>query len=248
MPRKDRYAEPGIYHIINRGTERRDVFLEYDDYDFFLNLLFNSKKLFNTTIHCFCLMTNHYHLLIETKEHNLSKIMQYINDKYAKYFNKKYTRVGHLWQGRFKSYPLFDDAHFWIVAKYIERNPIKANMIEDMSTYKFQSFFQWSYDYIYKNILDDSKIYDMTLVEYEDYISTDLDADAIDIVYVSPKLKVTKNSIVLLTKRLETFFEFDKDINRNDNIKKAYGYGYTKSEIANFLNLNHSSISRIVKI
>ena len=119
-------------------------------------------------------------------------------------------------------------------------------MIKDISAYKFQSFFQWRYDYIYKNLLDDSKIYDMTLVEYEEYIASDLNADAIDVVYVSPKLKVTENSIVLLTKRLETFFEFDPDINRNESIKKAYEYGYTKSEIAKFLKLNHSSISRIV--
>jgi len=246
MPRKERYSEPGIYHIINRGTERRDVFLEPQDYEYFLELLIVSVKTFDIIVHSFCLMTNHYHLLIETKQHNLSKTMQYINDKYAKFFNKKYLRVGHLWQGRFKSYPLFDDAHFWIVAKYIERNPIKVNMVKDISTYKFQSFFLWKYNYAYKELLNDSKIYDMTLKEYEDHISTDLDIDAIDIVYVSPKLKVTENTILLLTKRLETFFEFDRDINRNENIKKAYEYGYTKSEIAKFLSLNHSSVSRIV--
>ena len=89
-------------------------------------------------------MTNHYHLLLETKEHNLSKVMQHLNDKYSKYFNKKYKRVGPLWQGRFKSLPLYDEAQFWMVSKYIERNPIKAGIVTMIDRYKYQSFFQWN--------------------------------------------------------------------------------------------------------
>ncbi|MEN4045913.1 transposase [Sulfurimonas sp. NWX367] len=246
MPRKERYAEPGIYHIINRGTERRDIFLEPEDYDYFLFLLTKAKKDYTLTHHAFCLMTNHYHLLLETHEHNLSKVMQFINDKYAKYYNKKYTRVGHFWQGRFKSYPLFDDAHFWIVAKYIERNPIKAKMVTEVKNYKFQSFFQWKYDYIYLTLLENSKIYDMTLSEYENYIQSEQDIDAIDIVYKAPKLTTVNGKLKMLTKRLETFFNFDTDANRNENIKKAFDYGYTKSEIAKFLSLSHSSVHRIL--
>ncbi|MDQ7062018.1 MAG: transposase [Sulfurimonas sp.] len=141
MPRKERYAEAGHYHIINRGVERRDVYLEQEDYNFFLDLMLRLVKDYQIIIHAFCLMTNHYHLLLETKQTNLSKAIQFLNDKYAKYFNKKYTRSGHLWQGRYKSYPLFDDAHFWIVAKYIEINPIKANMVVHVEEYKYQSFF-----------------------------------------------------------------------------------------------------------
>ena len=115
MPRKERYAEAGCYHIINRGVERRDVYLEAEDYSFFLDLMLKFAKDYKIIIHAFCLMTNHYHLLIETKQTNLSKAIQFLNDKYAKYFNKKYARTGHLWQGRYKSYPLFDDAHFYLL-------------------------------------------------------------------------------------------------------------------------------------
>ena len=247
MPRKERYQEPGHYHIINRGVERRNVYLEPQDYEFFLDLLLKLSKDYEIIIHAFCLMTNHYHLLIETKQTNLSKALQFINDKYSKYFNKKYTRNGHLWQGRYKSSPLFDDAHFWIVAKYIERNPIKAGLVKQVDFYKYQSFFQWKYKYNYFPLLENSMIFEMTYDEYADYVSSEMDIDAIDIVYKSPKLITTKGGkFKVLKKRLETFFEQDPDINRDDNIKKAFEYGYTKSEIADFLNISHKAVSKIL--
>lgn len=247
MPRKERITEPGMYHIINRGVERRNIFSEHADYDFFLELLLKLSKDYGVTIHAYALMTNHYHILLQTKEKNLSKAIQFLNDKYAKYYNKKYQRVGHLWQGRYKSYLLYDDAHFWIVAKYIERNPIKADIVQNVDFYNYQSFFEWKNKSKYYELIKDSKIFDMTLGEYEEYISTDLQADAIDIVYKSPKLVVKDGKFQVLSKRIETFFEMDKDINRNKNIKKAYEYGYTKSDIANFLDLNPSSVSRIIR-
>ncbi|MBL0703557.1 MAG: hypothetical protein JJV95_06195 [Sulfurospirillum sp.] len=92
----------------------------------------------------------------------------------------------------------------------------------------------------------DSKIFDMTIKEYEEYISTELEVDALDTVYVSPKV-VTKNAkMKILTKRLETFFEEDKDINRNSNICRAYSYGYAKTEIAGFLKLTTKTIGKII--
>ena len=247
MARKERYQEAGHYHIINRGVEQRNVYLEPEDYKFFLDLLVKLSKDYEIIIHSFCLMTNHYHILLETKQTNLSKAIQFINDKYSKYFNKKYSRFGHLWQGRFKSYPLYDDAHFWIVVKYIERNPIKAGMVEDITFYKYQSFFQWKYKYDYFELLKDSKIFDMTLNEYVDYISSEMDIDAIDIVYKSPKLIMQENGkFKMLSKRLETFFEQDRDINRNRNIHSAFEYGYTKTEIAIFLNLSTKTIYKVL--
>lgn len=246
MPRKERITEPGIYHIINRGVERRNIFYDDLDYNFFLELLLVLTKDYDIIIHVYCLMTNHYHILLETRQKNLSKAIQFLNDKYAKYFNKKYKRVGHLWQGRYKSYSLYDEAHFWIVAKYIERNPIKANIIENITAYKYQSFFELNNKSKYYALLNNSKIFDMTLFEYIDYISTEMQIDAIDIVYKSPKLIIKDGKYKVLSKRLETFFEYDIDINRNVNIKKAYNYGYTKSDIAKFINLSPSTISRIL--
>ncbi len=77
MPRKERITEPGIYHIINRGVERRDIFSDDSDYEFFLELLLVLTKDYDITIHTYCLMTNHYHVLLETMQNNLSKAIQF---------------------------------------------------------------------------------------------------------------------------------------------------------------------------
>ncbi len=88
-------------HIINRGVAQGDIFLKDDDYVKFLELLKHTSKIYNFKVHSLCLMTNHYHLLIETKSENLSLLARQINSKYAQYFNKEYKRVGPLWQGCF---------------------------------------------------------------------------------------------------------------------------------------------------
>lgn len=246
MARKERITELGYYHIINRGVERRVVFLEAQDYGAFLDLLLELKNNFGIIIHSYCLMSNHYHILLETTRPNISDAIKHLNVFYSKYFNKKYKRVGHLWQGRFKSYCLYDDAHFWIVAKYIERNPIKAGIVKQIDQYEHQSFFMWKYRQEHFILLENSMIFDMTFKEYEEYIATDLQVDALDTVYITPKIVSKDGKMNILYKRLETFFELDRDINRNKNIKKAYEYGYTKTEIADFLELSSKTISEIV--
>ncbi|MEA3353871.1 MAG: transposase [Campylobacterota bacterium] len=174
MPRKQRITEPGFYHVISRGVERRNVFLEDDDFYKFLWILNEQFKNYNITLHRYCLMTNHYHLLIETKESNISDTMKKLNSLYSIYFNKKYNRTGHLWQGRFASYYLYDDVQFCYVSKYIERNPIKANMVKQVDHYKYQSFFQWKYKLEHFKLIENSKIFDMTFKEYEEFVTSEI--------------------------------------------------------------------------
>jgi len=247
MSRKERITQPGFYHVISRGVERRNVFLDSEDFEKFLSIIGSEFKSYEVVLHSFCLMTNHYHLLMETKQSNISDAMKRVNSLYSIYFNKKYKRPGHLWQGRFASYYLYDDVHFWNVAKYIERNPIQANIVKQIAHYKYQSFFQWKYKLEYYILIKDSKIFDMTLEEYEEFISSDIQEELLDKIYMSPKYIKKDGEMKILYKRLETFFEKDKDINRNDNIKKAYAYKYSKSEIANFLGLSHTAISKILQ-
>ncbi len=246
MARKYRISYPGMYHIINRGVGKRNVFLADEDHEVFLALLGEILEKYNITLHTYCLMTNHYHLLLETYEENLSEAIKYLNGNYAIYFNKKYKRPGHLWQGRFLSYYLYDDVHFWIVAKYIEQNPVKAHMVKEISEYKYQSFFQWKHKDLYFKLLKNSMIFDMTIDEYETYIRTEMPQIVLDQVYRSPKV-ITRNGVTkVLTKRLEIFFEKDRDINRNKNMQKAYEYGYSKTEIAAFVGLSSKSMAKLL--
>ena len=246
MARKNRITEAGYYHVINRGVERRNIFLEAEDYNKFFDILFKVKKEYEISIHCYCLMTNHYHLLLQTKKENISDAIKQLNGNYSIYFNKKYKRNGHLWQGRFSSFFLYDEMHFWIVVKYIERNPIKANMVKQINQYKYQSYFQWKYKLEYYKLLEESMIFDMTLKEYEVYIDSEMQEDIYDKIYATPKLIKKDGEFKVLYKRLETFFEEDKDINRNENINKAFKYGYTKKEITDYLGLNYSTVVRSI--
>ena len=220
--------------------------MDESDFGIFLDILVEVFKKYTVTLHSYALMTNHYHLLLETHEHNISDIMRRVNSLYSIYFNKKYERVGHLWQGRFKSYYLYDDTHFWIVAKYIERNPIKATMVNNIAEYKYQSFYQWKNKKEYYTFLKKSKIFEMTLNEYESFISSEMQSDISDIVYATPKLVKKDGKVKILYKRLETFFEYDRDINRNENIKNAYEYGYSKADISKFIGLSHTGVAKIL--
>ena len=109
MPRKYRMTEVGFYHVVNRGVERRNIFYEEEDFDVFLDILKYASKTYKLTIHAYCIMSNYYHLLIETTQTNISSAIRYLNASYSNYFNKKHKRYGHLWQSRFFSNYLFDD-------------------------------------------------------------------------------------------------------------------------------------------
>ena len=197
---------------------------------------------FNITLHAYCLMSNHYHLLLETKEKNISEAMQYLNGSYSTYFNKKHKRTGHLWQGRYLSYYLYDDAHAWIVAKYIEQNPIKAGMVNDILEYSHQSLNQWNNKQKYLELLEGSLIFDMTLKEYIRYCNEQMSENEFIKIYATPKIVVKDGKVKILNKRLESFFEADKDINRKQNAKRAFEYGYTKTEIAKFLGVTTKTL------
>ena len=145
MPRRVRINIAGFYHIVNRGVEKRNVFLEKQDKDKFLEILCNEFNLYEAILHSYVLMENHYHLLIQTNKNNLSNLMRQVNSKYAIYFNKKYDRVGHLWQDRFKSWYIYNENYLWVLFKYIELNPIKANIAYEFGEY-YRSFIYdiWS--------------------------------------------------------------------------------------------------------
>jgi REP element-mobilizing transposase RayT len=211
-----------------------------------MELIGNMLENFNITLHAYCLMTNHYHLLLETKEENISEAIQYLNGTYSMYFNRKYKRTGHFWQGRYLSYYLYDEAHAWIVAKYIERNPLVARMVGDIEEYAYQSLAQWSKQGDSLKLLDGSMIFDMTLEEYTRYCNQEMSQDEFLDIYATPKIVTKDGEIRVLYKRLETFFEADRDINRKENAIKAFEYGYSKIEIARFLGLSSKSVGKIV--
>ena len=140
MARALRIEYPGaFYHVTSRGNERKAIFRSQRDREVFLSYLESAVERYSAVIHVFCLMDNHYHLLLETPAGNLSKIMQHINGAYTNYFNRKRNRAGHLFQGRYKAILVDADTYAKELSRYIHLNPVRAGMVETPETFKWSS-------------------------------------------------------------------------------------------------------------
>jgi len=128
------------YHIITRGNQRQQVFFDDQDFRKYLLILRKYKKKFSFLLYGFCLMPNHIHLVGEPKQpENMAKLMQALSRSYTAYFNKRYKKVGHLWQGRFKSKTIVKDNYFIDCIHYIELNPVRANIVKTAGEYRWSS-------------------------------------------------------------------------------------------------------------
>jgi putative transposase len=132
--------EGAFYHVINRGNAGEDLFISRYDRERFYAYLGKAVERYGIKIHAYCLMTNHYHLLVETPQANLSRTMKWINVSYAAYFNRKRNRKGHLFQGRFKSILVQADEYLKHLSRYIHLNPLRAGMVNDISAYEWSSY------------------------------------------------------------------------------------------------------------
>ena len=141
MARQLRIEFPGaFYHVTARGNERKAVFKSIKDREQFFSYLESASNRYGAIIHAYCLMDNHYHILIETPLGNLSKIMQHINSAYTTYFNIKRDRSGHLFQGRYKSILVEVDEYAKELSRYIHLNPVRAKMLKTPEEYQWSSY------------------------------------------------------------------------------------------------------------
>lgn len=167
MPRCARVIPPeGYLHIISRGNNRRRLFFHPRDFKIFLKLLKELKNEESIKIFHYCIMPNHVHLLIGVGEgSNLSRFMKRLNMRYFYYFKKKHNYSGHLWQDRFKSKIIEKDEYFIQCGKYIELNPVRANIAKSAQDYPYSSYGYYTFGLIDK-IIDDDPLY-LDLGNYE---------------------------------------------------------------------------------
>lgn len=118
-----------LYHVTSRGDGHEDIFLDDGDRELFLGVLSEAGEIFNWTMHSYCLMGNHYHLLVETLDSNLSKGMRHLNGVYTQRFNRKYKRVGHVFQGRYKAIIVQKETYLLELSRYIVLNTVRARMV-----------------------------------------------------------------------------------------------------------------------
>ncbi len=141
MGRPLRIGYPGaFYHITSRGNERKSIYQTSQDYERFIGYLESATERYGANIHCFCLMTNHYHLLLETPRANLQSILHHINTSYTNYFNAKKRRSGHLFQGRYRAILVEKDLYALELSRYIHLNPVRAGIIKYPSQYPWSSY------------------------------------------------------------------------------------------------------------
>ena len=129
-----------MYHITSRGNAGADIFLDDVDRSRFLEVLASTIERFGWICHAYCLMTNHYHLLIETPQPNLSRGMKHLNGVYTQWFNRRHSRSGPLVQGRFKSIMVEKKSYLLGLARYIVLNPIRAKMVRSARDWRWSSF------------------------------------------------------------------------------------------------------------
>jgi REP element-mobilizing transposase RayT len=141
MARPLRIEYPGaFYHVTSRGNEQKDVFKSQKDREKFLSYLESATERYSAVIHAYCLMSNHYHFLLETPVGNLSQIMRHINGAYTTYFNIKRKRAGHLFQGRFKAILVEADEYATELSRYIHLNPVRAGIVARPEEYQWSSY------------------------------------------------------------------------------------------------------------
>ena len=129
-----------IYHVTSRGDRREPIFEDDLDRDAFLTTLAQATARFDAAVLAYCLMDNHYHLVIHTRRGNLSRLMQQLNGIYTQTYNRRHNKVGHLFQGRFKGILVDENAYLLEVCRYVDLNPVRARMVREPGKWRWSSY------------------------------------------------------------------------------------------------------------
>lgn len=159
MSRPLRVEYPGAwYHVMNRGRRSEKVYLNKNDYQTYIDLLIEACKLWSVNVSAYSLMPNHYHLLINTPQGNLSRFMRHVNGVYTQRFNKNHKYEGQLFRGRYKSILVDGDGYLLQLVRYIHRNPLRAKMVKNIDDSEWSSHQGYisnskEWDWLYKDFI-----------------------------------------------------------------------------------------------
>jgi putative transposase len=150
MPRRSRFSTAGyVFHVLNRAVARQTIFQAQADYDAFVKTLEEARQKVPMRLLAFCIMPNHWHLVLwPDQDDALSEYMRWLTLTHAQRWHAAHrtTGTGSLYQGRFKSFPVQEDDHFLTVCRYVERNPLRANLVSRAELWKWSSLWTWTRD------------------------------------------------------------------------------------------------------
>jgi len=132
--------EGAVYHVTSRGNAGQQIFVDDEDRHGFLEVLSDTVERFAWICHAYCLMSNHFHLLLETPDANLSRGMRQLNGVYTQRFNRRHRRAGHVLQGRFKSILVEKESHLLELVRYVVLNPVRAKMVRSVRHWPWSSY------------------------------------------------------------------------------------------------------------
>jgi len=193
-------------------------------------------------------MSNHFHLLVETKMANLSLFMKHINSNYAIYANKKHNRSGHFWQGRFYSRYIISDDYYYTLIRYIEQNPIEAKIAKQVREYPY------TLGAVIANrqepvpcALHSRLLKELSYENVQDIIGVKLNEEELKLLNKIKQQKVTTDNRVNKPAYQKSLNEHFANKGRNDAIQSAIEDGYTQAEIAKFIGVSRSLVCKIVR-
>jgi putative transposase len=274
MARPLRIEYPGaVYHVTSRGNAQQDIVHDDGDRSTFFDVLKSARNRFNVVIHAYCLMDNHYHLLVETPDANLSKFMRHLNGVYTQRYNADYCQNGHLFQGRYKAILVQRDLYLSELARYIVLNPVRAGMVKAAKDWRWSSYrataglsegFSWlSSDWLlstfavkkseavrlYRRFVSDGKKQAKPWINLKNQIYFG-DQEFVDKMRKQVSKGKNLSEIPSSQKRgkVKTLSEYEeKSKNRNMAICKAYASGgYSMKQVGDYFKLHYSWVSRIV--
>ena len=180
-------SQSGIYHVMLRGINKQVIFYDEQDSVMFIKALQAAKQVSDFELYAYCIMNNHVHLLIKENEEALGTVMKRISCKFVYWYNLKYERVGHLFQDRYRSEPVEDDAYFLSVLRYIHQNPVKAGIVSQCKEYDFSS-----YNWYFKDSKLINKEIAIGLMKKEQFIAFHKEEEKRDILELEePKKKLS---------------------------------------------------------
>ncbi|MEP1445732.1 MAG: transposase [Paraglaciecola sp.] len=262
-----------LYHVTSRGNERKPIYKVEQDFDLCLEILGEVCERHNWVIHAYCLMTNHYHLLVETPDSNLSTGMRQLNGVYTQKFNRKHKRVGHLFQGRYKAILVDKDSYLLELSRYIVLNPVRAKgMVGHPSEWSWSSYHATTHHAPSPNWLATdfllaqfSSKRDIAISQYKEFVMRGIGQDVwVNLNsqiflgsddFVEQHKKMLDESTMKLSEvplkqkrpKAKKLSHYIEKYNKKTAMVEAYKTGqYTMAEIAKVFGVHYSTVSRQV--
>ncbi|MBL4775977.1 MAG: transposase [Mariprofundus sp.] len=263
--------EGAVYHVTARGNARSDIYLSDSDRELFLDALAYVVDRFGWICHAYCLMDNHYHLMIETPQANLSRGMGQLNGIYTQRFNRKHDRVGHVYQGRFKSIVVDKESYLLELSRYVVLNPVRAGMVESAGDWPWSSYQAMTGESFCPKFLEDNFLLSLfattkgaARISYIRFVQDGLDCKPWDMLNGPDILgdddfrrelqSQVRDCDIDIPKRKQLLRHLPladiaaKKHDRGEWMREAYcEHAYTMQAIAGFAGLHHSTVSRLIK-